>query len=1164
MSNTTPFIQNLFTSRDNNANSATYVGQEGRLWYDSVAGLRVSNGNTPGGTPAVVAVSSANIGNLTIADTTISTIQANANINLVTNGTGNINVKGAFVTANTAGSTIIETLQNGTINFYVPNISYDSAVDIIGTADGTQLYPQNQGVLLHLTGQDSLPARIYSDGVNNYAAFIGRRYNGNATAPTQVLAGQTISRHGGTPYTNAGWPSISTARVDFVALEDQTATNHGTSIEFFTTPVGSANAVASMTVASTGITNAANVIPISDQAYSLGSSTLRWENVYAGQGGLWLADSTTNVETQLSVNNGTFYINGVQSIALGNLVIANTTLETITPNTNIYIGNVADTGYLQIDRTTQIVTQNLGNSAALLINGSLSNITPTEYTNTLFHTINVPGYDSVTLYDNFSGNTNTFSGVQGRAARGTIQAPTNTQADDVLFRLSGAGYGNGFDTALGTQGGSRIDFRATENFSATAKGSDIHFWTTQPGTTSTVNSGSIDWQGFTGNAFTFTTDNSVQTTAGIPLTQKANALGVATLDSNGYLTAAEIPPSLLGGVQYIGSWNAANNTPTLVNGVGTQGYEYSIGVTGTQNLGGGPVTYQQGGFVIYSGAVWDYVPPSSIFTSLTANTHLSVNQPTGAITISVDATPSLVNSTIVSRDANGSFAANVITATLSGAATSAGTAATVTNSVQTAITQVGTLSSLTVSGNASGGNLLTAGLISATGNITAAYHIGNGSQLTSLTGSNVTGVVANATYAVSANAATYAGTVTTAAQPNITSVGTLTSLSSSGNVTASYFLGNGSALTSITGANVTGVVANATYAVSSGSATTAGTVTTAAQPNITSVGTLSSVSVTGNATSGNVLTGGVVSATGNITGNYFIGNGSQLTGITSYGNANVNTLLAAWGSNTISTTGTITAGNITGGNVLTGGVISATGNITGGNLSVTNIAGTLTTAAQTNITSVGTLGALTVTANIAGGNITTSGQVSATGNITGGNVLTGGQVSATGNITTGANAIVAGYETVTGNITGGNVLTGGQVTATGNITGGNLVATNNLVVTGNIRYDQASNNATVTQLTNKATAVTCNGRTGQITTNNANLNKGAAVTFTVNNSFITSAKDVVILSLASGATVGYTLSVNAVNASGSFVITINNSDSTPSGSNAADTLVINFAVIKVS
>jgi hypothetical protein len=1047
-------IQKLFTSRDNNANSATYVGQQDRIWYDSTLGFRVSNGNTPGGTPAVVATTSANIGNLVIFDTTISTIQADANLNLVTNGTGNINITGAFVTANTAGSKIIETLQNGTINFYVSTISNDSAIDIIGTADGNQVYPQNQGVLLHLTGQDSLPARIYSDGVNNYAAFIGRRYNGSPTAPTQVLAGQTISRYGGTPYGSTGWPVISTARVDFMALEDQTDSNKGTSIEFYTTPVGTASAVPSMTIASTGITNSANIVPVSDQGYNLGTPDLRWKNVYAGQGGLWMADNTTNAEVQLSVNAGTFFINGVQNIALGNLVINNTTLETATPNTNIYIGNVADTGYLQIDRTTQIVTQNLGNSAALLINGSLSNIVPTEYTNTLFHTINVPGYDSVTLYDNFGGATNTFSGVQGRSARGTIQAPTNTQANDVLFQLSGTGYGNGFDTALGTQGGSRIDFRATETFTGSAKGSDIHFWTTQPGTTSTVNSGSINYQGFFGNSFTFTTDNSIQTSAGIPLTQKANALGVATLDSNGYLTAAEIPPSLLGGVQYIGSWDAANNTPTLSNGTGNAGYEYSIGVTGTQNLGGGSVTYQQGGFVIYGSNVWNYIPPSSIFTSLTASTHLSVNQPTGAITISVDATPSLVNSTIVSRDANGSFAANVITATLSGAATSAGTAGTVTNSVQTAITQVGTLTALTVSGNVNSGNLRTTGLISATGNVTSNYFIGNGSLLTSLTGANVSGTVANATYATSsgsATSATTAATVTTAAQPNITSVGILTSLSSSGNITASYFLGNGSQLTGIVSSygnsNVNTLLSawgsntlSTTGTITAGNITGAyligtniiGTLTTASQTNITSIGTLGALTVSGNISAGNINsntfgthTGAVTgNVTGNLTGTVLtaaqtsITSVGTLTGLSVSGNVTSGNISATnHTGTTVSVTGAVTSASVVGG-VITGTSTSATGNITGGNLA--------------------TGGTASATGNITGGNLATGGTASATGNITGGNVLTGGQVSATGNIT-GGNVLTGGLVSATGNITGGNVLTGGQVSATANITGGNLL-----------------------------------------------------------------------------------------------------------------------------
>ena len=44
------FIQNLFTSRDNNANASSYVGQQDRIWWDPVTnGFYYSDGNTPGG-----------------------------------------------------------------------------------------------------------------------------------------------------------------------------------------------------------------------------------------------------------------------------------------------------------------------------------------------------------------------------------------------------------------------------------------------------------------------------------------------------------------------------------------------------------------------------------------------------------------------------------------------------------------------------------------------------------------------------------------------------------------------------------------------------------------------------------------------------------------------------------------------------------------------------------------------------------------------------------------------------------------------------------------------------------------------------------------------------------------------------------------------------------
>ncbi len=299
-------------------------------------------------------------------------------------------------------------------------------------------------------------------------------------------------------------------------------------------------------------------------------------------------------------------------------------------------------------------------------------------------------------------------------------------------------------------------------------------------------------------------------------------------------------------------------------------------------------------------------------------------------------------------------------------------------------------------------NSFTFANVTATGNITGNFFIGNGSQLTGLpesySNANVAAYLPTYTGNISADTITAntftgnitggsntASTVTASAQPNITSVGTLTSVSVSGNIDGGNIAGNGAGLTSIAGANVTGTVANATYATSAGSATsatTADTVTTSAQPNITSVGTLTSLS-----------------SSGNITGAYFIGNGSQLTGLPeSYANANVAAYLPTYTGNLVSLQGNVTTtANISASHVLGNG--SGLSSITGANVTdqVANalVSGTVYTAAQPNITSVGTLSSLSVT-----GNISTAGLIS--GNAAGASNLVFGNITtfSTANITT--------------------------------------------------------------------------------------------------------------------------------------------------------------------
>jgi trimeric autotransporter adhesin len=217
--------------------------------------------------------------------------------------------------------------------------------------------------------------------------------------------------------------------------------------------------------------------------------------------------------------------------------------------------------------------------------------------------------------------------------------------------------------------------------------------------------------------------------------------------------------------------------------------------------------------------------------------------------------------------------------------------------------------------------------ISASGNITGANFFGDGSQLTGITAT-----------------ASLIGNLVGNLDANTFSINNLPSLSVAGNITGSFFVGNGSQLTGLP----------ATYA------------NTDAQTYFASGTSNANISITGN-----VLTTGRVSATGNIQGNFFIGNGSQLTGLpASYSNANAQLYFASGTSNAnISITG----------NVLTTADISATGNVS-----------------AANFLTVGSVG---------------------TGNITGANLITANTFSASGNVFVSAALSVAGN--ITSNVTYG-------------------------------------------------------------------------------------------------------------------------------------------------
>ena len=77
--------------------------------------------------------------------------------------------------------------------------------------------------------------------------------------------------------------------------------------------------------------------------------------------------------------------------------------------------------------------------------------------------------------------------------------------------------------------------------------------------------------------------------------------GIPQLDGSGKILVSQLPNSVM---EYKGSWNAATNTPTLADGTGNAGDVYLCNVAGTVNFGSGPIVFNVGDQVIYSGTIW--------------------------------------------------------------------------------------------------------------------------------------------------------------------------------------------------------------------------------------------------------------------------------------------------------------------------------------------------------------------------------------------------------------------------------------------------------------------------------------------------------------------------------------------------------------------------------
>jgi hypothetical protein len=316
------------------------------------------------------------------------------------------------------------------------------------------------------------------------------------------------------------------------------------------------------------------------------------------------------------------------------------------------------------------------------------------------------------------------------------------------------------------------------------------------------------------------------------------------------------------------------------------------------------------------------------------------------------------------------------------------------NASQPNITTVGTLTGLGVNGNITAVNITAnTGVFTGNGSGLSAIALANVAGAGNIASINLDGNVSNIltgagtfvtipTGGANANYANFAGNVITAAQPNITSVGTLTGLTV-GNATSNTTFANGTITTAgniiagtgsfsstiITGLGTGGNISGANV-VSANLFT--GTLTTSAQPNITSLGNITGLTSTGNITAPYFL-GNVV---GNISGNIVVPGSTGDVLFNNAGNAGASSNLNYTVANsTLNVIGNVNATNISGngsrlssitGANISGTVANATYALNAGNANFSNSA---TTANTANVANSVTLANVSGAGNIASINL---------------------------------------------------------------------------------------------------------------------------------------------------------------------------------------------------
>jgi hypothetical protein len=276
-----------------------------------------------------------------------------------------------------------------------------------------------------------------------------------------------------------------------------------------------------------------DLIPFSQYGSSLGSPINRFKHLWMGAGTIYLKDEVTNADSAITSRNGQFTILGTAGLTVGEFTFIDNQIKINNSSREIVIGTTTATGYVNFNRPVKMTgsggnkifdisraglvsiypkqDMSVSESALSIVGNSAGLQQPRNFTGTMLQITGQNGIATRVSIDSFG--TGAYPVIAGRSARGTVQIPTATKANDVLLRLSTQGYGdNQYIQSIG-----RITIEATQDFTNARAGTQVVIQTTPNDsniiTTSTIfNNQGIDFDGNATGGITFY-NRSRQTTA---------------------------------------------------------------------------------------------------------------------------------------------------------------------------------------------------------------------------------------------------------------------------------------------------------------------------------------------------------------------------------------------------------------------------------------------------------------------------------------------------------------------------------------------------------------------------------------------------------------------------------------------------------------------------